>query len=109
MRKINQVYLQDMLEAVKTIEEYVEGVGREQFLDEGMRQDAVVRQLMIIGEAANKLSEDFIEKYPDFPLVEAVSMRNMLVHGYDEVDLGIVWDTVQKDLSILKKKLEEIL
>lgn len=74
-----------------------------------MKQDAVVYQLSIIGEAANRLTSDFRNKYPDFPIKEAVSMRNFLIHGYDEVDLKIVWKTLKEDLPLLKNIVLNIL
>lgn len=73
-----------------------------------MRQDAAIRQLEIISEAASKLSKEFSTKNPDFPLKEAISMRNFLIHGYNDVDLEVVWKTVQEDIPLVKEKLESL-
>ena len=75
-----------------------------------MLQDAVIRKIELIGEAARKLSPLFWEKYRKvLPLAEAVSTRNKLIHEYDDIDLKIIWDTVKKDLLELKVKIEEII
>jgi len=74
----------------------------DQFTKEQMRHDAVIRQLEIIGEAVNKLSSDFASKNPNFPIRQTISMRNFLIHGYDEVELDVVWKTTQENLPELK-------
>ena len=109
MKKNNQLYLEDIFEAIKAIEEYCDKIKFQQFGNDQMRHDAAIRQLEIIGEATNKLSKDFAEAYPDFPLKQAVEMRNFLIHGYDEIDLAKVWKTVQKDLPPLKIQVAKIL
>lgn len=84
MKKTDSVYLEDILKAITTIKRYTDNIGFEIFTHEQMRQDAVIRQLEIIGEAANKLSTEFSQTNPDFPLRQAISLRNFLIHGYDE-------------------------
>lgn len=98
-----------MLEAIMKVEGYLKNVAKEAFLCEPMRQDAVIRQLEIIGEAAAKISKDFLNKYPNFPIRESVGMRNFLIHGYDQVDVNVVWKTLQSDIPLLKSKIIEIL
>jgi uncharacterized protein with HEPN domain len=70
-----------------------------------MMQDAVIRQFEIIGEAARKLDVDFLENNPDFPVKEAVAMRNILIHEYNYVNIDQVWKTIQEDLPKLKKRI----
>src|SRR3989339_2002190 len=105
MNKNNQVYLQDIAKAISKIEEYTVNIDFDKFLKEDMRQDAVIRQLEVIGEAANRISKDFLTTNPDFPLKEAIRMRNFLIHGYDEVNIKVVWKTIQEDIPLLKKSL----
>jgi uncharacterized protein with HEPN domain len=69
---------------------------------------ALVRLLEIIGEAANGMSSDIMKKYPDIPWKEMIGMRNRLVHGYFDVDLDIVWQTVTEDIPPLKTLLEDL-
>ena len=102
MSKSNQVYLQDMLGALERIEEYSSASGLEELIADHMRTDAIIRQLAVLGEAANRLSEEFLEMYPDFPAREAVAMRNFLVHDYDNVQIETVWQTLLTDLPSLK-------
>lgn len=109
MKKTNQFYLDDIVKAIKTIEKYTLQINFKLFRQDQMRHDASIRQLEIIGEAANKLSKDFAKNNPNFPLKQAIEMRNFLIHGYDEIDLKKVWKTIQKDLPDLKFQLKEII
>lgn len=109
MRKTDTVYLEDINEAITTIEKYVTRIDFQIFTNEQMRQDAVIRQLEIIGEAANKLSAEFSQTNLDFPLRQTISLRNFLIHGYDEINLDIVWKTVQENLPPLKHSIAKIL
>ena len=108
MRKDNQIYLQDIQKAINKIEKYTKDIDFEDLKNEEMRQDAIIRQFEIIGEAAARISKDFLEEHSDFPLKEAVSMRNFLIHGYDEVDIKVVWKTLQEDIPLLKSKILSI-
>ncbi len=108
MNKTDVVYLQDMKEAIIQIALYTEDVTFEEFSNDQMRQDATIRQLEILGEAANKLSVEFVRNNQELPLRQVISMRNFLIHGYDEVDLQIVWDTIQQNIPELKKILEAL-
>ena len=76
------------------------------FSDEEMRQDAVIRQLSIIGEAAGDLSEEFRREYPSIPWSDIYGMRNKIVHDYFGVDLHAVWSTVEDDLQSLSQTVE---
>jgi uncharacterized protein with HEPN domain len=70
---------------------------------------ALVRLVEIVGEAAARVSNETRERYPDIPWSEIVSLRNRLIHGYDEVDFDILWEIIQSDLPLLICRLEEIL
>lgn len=110
MKKSNKVYLEDIAEAVKLIlEDYVSGINFEEFDKDKKTQDAVIRQIAIIGEAVGKLDKNFIENHPGLPGKEAVAMRNVLVHDYDWVDKEEVWRTIEQDLPKLKETAEKIL
>ena len=74
-----------------------------------MLVDAIVRNIEVIGEAANRLNDDFKAFYPDFPVRSAVTMRNKLIHEYNMIDYQVVWDTVSIDIPNLKNMCESIL
>ena len=103
-----RLFLVDMLECVEKIERYLAGVSKEEFLSDEKLQDAVVRNLEIIGEAASQISTDIRDKYPEIPWKQIVSMRHRLIHGYFVVDYEIVWQIVKEELSDLKARLNKI-
>jgi uncharacterized protein with HEPN domain len=107
--KSDVVYLQHILDAINRIQGYTAGVSYDQFLQDTLLQDGVVRQLEIIGEAAKNVSSTFRDAYPKLPWSQMTGTRNKLIHGYFDVNLFIVWDTVQSDLPPLKQQVERIL
>ena len=80
-----------------------------EFEGERILQLALVRLVEVIGEAASKVEEDFRARYPIVPWREAVAMRNLLVHGYDIIDHGILLETIKTDLPPLVEQLQSIL
>ena len=70
---------------------------------------ALARLIEIIGEAANRVSEDFRQDHPEIKWTQIIGMRNRLIHGYDEVDLDVLWGVVKKDLPALIKQLQKLL
>jgi uncharacterized protein with HEPN domain len=94
-------YLQHILQAVLHIREYTAGMELPAFLADRKTQDAVIRNLEVIGEASHSIARkhpEFAAAHPEVPWVVAYEMRNVLAHGYFMVDLSIVWRTVQADL-----------
>jgi len=109
MEKDNLVYLQQIRDYINDIEGYVKDENLAEFEKDIKLQDAVLRKLSLIGEAARRLDERFWDKYRDeLPLAEAVATRNKLIHDYDDIDLRIVWNTVKKDLVELKRRVEVV-
>lgn len=102
-------YLLDILEAAKLAIDYIGNKTRDEFFGDLQCQDAVIRRLEIIGEAARRISEETRAAYPDLPWSDMVSMRNIMIHEYDDIDLAIVWETVNNDLPPLIDALEKIL
>lgn len=102
-------YMLDILEAAKLALAYVDKKTKEDFLDDFLCQDAVIRRLEIIGEAARRISEETKSTFPDLPWNDMINMRNVMIHEYDDVDLVIVWETIKNDLSPLIDTLEKIL
>jgi len=109
MKKDNRVYLQDVLDAIAKIERYTIEQTAHKFAKDQLIQDAVIRNLELIGEAIGKLPSSFTNKYTNFPSHEAVAMRNFLIHQYDEIDVDTLWETIKKDLPALKQQTEVLL
>jgi len=104
-----RVRVEDMLEAIERIEEFVQGIDLDAFLKDRRTSDAIVRNLEIIGEAARNVPEDVASRHPGVPWKKAREMRNVLAHAYFGVDLPTVWKTIQDDLPPLKARLHEVL
>jgi len=109
MKKGDSVYLRHILDAISRIEEYTQGVTYEQFMENHLIQDGVIRQIEIIGESTKRLSGGIREKYTEIPWKDIAGMRNKLIHDYFGVDLDAVWDTVERDIPFLRRKVKEIL
>lgn len=106
--KADQVYLHHILDAIEKIESYV-AVGRDAFMTISHWQDAVIRQLEIIGEATKRLSADLRSQRPDIPWRRIAGLRDVLVHDYMGVRLAAVWQLTQEDLPLFKRQVEAIL
>ncbi len=109
MKPRDRVSLQDIIEQIHTIQQYVAGYTEETFLRDAIRQDAVIRRFEIIGEAATRLSDEFRAAHPEVKWRDIRDMRHFLIHVYNAVDLTIVWKTVQADLTPLLVAVERIL
>jgi len=105
----NTVYLYHILDSIRKIEIYIDDYSFKEFISDEMALDAVLRNFEIIGEASNNLSDDFKENNAEVDFRSAVSIRNRLIHGYDDVDLEIVWNTVKEDLPQMEKLIKKIL
>ena len=103
----DRVYLQHILDAINRIESYV-AVGHEVFLASPHWQDAVIRQLEVIGEATKRLSEELRLNYGDVPWRRIAGLRDVLIHDYMGVDIQAVWEITQRDLPALKVEIERI-
>ena len=104
----DQAYLLDILIASRKAIEFVSNLTYEDFLASELHQNAVIRPLEIIGEAARKISAETKSKYPQIPWGEMIGMRNRLIHEYLDVDLSTVWDTIQSDLPDLILVIEPL-
>jgi uncharacterized protein with HEPN domain len=101
--------ISDIIEAIENALDYSAGMTFEQFAADRKTIDAVVRNFIVIGEAATHLSDDFIVQHPDLPWREMRDMRNLVVHEYFGVDNLIVWETLQKNLPPLLPMLMDLL
>lgn len=105
-------YLGHILQAVDRINVYTEDIDEVGFLKNQMVQDAVIRNIEIIGEAAHNIEKhhpDFADQHPDVPWEEVYLMRNRVSHGYFSVDLEVIWNTVQRDIPELEQQIRQLL
>jgi len=109
MSKNPSIYLQDMVESIELIEQFTEKLTAEDFLALQEKQDAVIRRLEVIGEAARHLTTVFKDLNPVVPWSQIVAMRNRLIHEYGRVDLELTWTVVRRDLPKLKHQVCSIL
>jgi len=100
-------YLLHIRDAQKSIQEYTKD-GREAFLGDKKTQDAVIRNIEVVGEATKRLSEQLRTQHPECPWQQMAGMRDKLIHDYLGVNLQIVWDTVEKRVPDLLKKIDAI-
>lgn len=103
-------YLGHIVDAIERIERYVADLGEVEFYRSDIAQDAVIRNIEIIGEACNNILRRFPEfatAHPELPLAAAYPMRNAVAHGYFEVDLETVWKTSQHDLPGLLRQVRD--
>ncbi len=104
-------YLDHMLEAALQACAYVEGMSKEDFLQDKRTQQAVILNLILVGEEATKLLKDeevFADQHPQVPWRSMKGMRNRIAHGYFEINLETVWDTIQTALPSLIEQLPAI-
>ena len=105
-------YLGHILEAIERIQRYVRDIDEVGFLASQIIQDAVIRNLEVIGEASRNVERahpDFAAAHPELPLALANDMRNSLSHGYFKIDLGVVWKTIHSDLPNLHLLVRSLL
>ena len=102
------VYLKHVREAIARVESYT-ARGRKAFFQNTMVQDAVIRNLEVIGEAVKNLSSDFRRRHPEIPWRSITALRNVLIHEYFGVDLEIVWRVVQRRVPMLKRHVDGLL
>ena len=106
-RNIN-IYLDDILSSIKLIEFYTKNLSLERFKKNRKSQDAVIRRLEIIGEAAKNIPKEIKEKYPKIRWQEIVGIRDFLSHVYFGVNIDRVWNIIKKDMPILNEDIKKL-
>lgn len=104
-------YLNHMRQAIADVQAFTEGMGQADFLQDKRTQQAVVMSIIVLGEAATKVMDqypDFAAKHAAIPWRSMRGMRNRIAHGYFDIDLDVVWDTVQSALPKLKSQLDAL-
>jgi uncharacterized protein with HEPN domain len=108
MKRDYTLYIEDMLEAIKKVETYTSNLEFEGFEQSNLIVDAVIRNLEVIGEAANKVPKEVQEEYSEIPWRKMIDFRNILIHEYFGIDLSIVWMVATKNLPLAKSYLVKI-
>jgi uncharacterized protein with HEPN domain len=106
--KSDRIYLLHIQDSIRKIQEYTKE-GRDAFFARPMVQDAVVRNLEIIGEAVKNLSEPLKSSHPNVPWKRIAGMRDKMIHEYFGVNLQLVWEVVEKDFPNLNSAVKSIL
>jgi uncharacterized protein with HEPN domain len=109
MNRDIKLYIQDIWESILAIEEYTRNLTEDEFYSKRQAQDAVVRRMEIIGEAAKNVDDEFRGKYPEIPWRKVAGTRDIVAHEYFGVRLDRIWDIVKDDLPDLKRKIHLIM
>ena len=101
--------LEDMLGAARKVLEYAQGTTRESLPILQMRLDALLYEIVVMGEAARRLSPEIRAAHPEIPWRAIIGMRSVITHGYDQIDDDELWEVIERDLPELMPKLETVL
>ncbi len=104
----DSIRLQHILEAIHEIETYLVSSDFTEFMSNSMMRFACIKQMEIIGEASNHISEEIKSKFTDIEWAQIVGMRNVFVHEYFGVDTNLVWEIIKNDIPDLKEKISMV-
>lgn len=105
----NKLYLQHILQAIESIEQYFSNARFTNIRNDEIFTDALARQLGIIGEATTRITQKFRDQHPELPYRKMIGMRNFLIHEYEKTERKIIFDTCEKNLPPLKEAIQKIL
>lgn len=108
-KKDPKIFLEHILESIDEIEKNINGMSEVKFSRLTTIQDAVVRRLEIIGEAVRNIPDSFRKKHAKIPWKKIAGLRDILIHEYFGVDMGLVWKITNKDIPKLKKQIKNLL
>lgn len=104
----DRLHILHIRDAVDRVAEYSEKLDYAEFARQEIMFDAIMMQIIVIGEAVNSLSAEFKESHPTMPWTQAVALRNRTAHGYFDINPKIVWEIIKQDLPELKKQIDKI-
>lgn len=108
MQRELKTYIEDIIAAVEKIEKYTAGMSKEDLIRNELVQDAVVRNLEVIGEAVKKIPDDVRSGYEDIPWRKIAGLRDILIHEYFGINMNIIWDVIENKLNPLKAAVVEL-
>jgi uncharacterized protein with HEPN domain len=108
MIKDDLAYIDHILDCIRKINEFSNGLSMKEFKINELVQDAIIRNIEIIGEASKKISQNTKKTYYKIPWKEIAGMRDKLIHDYLGVDVSVVWKTIKEDIPTLEKLIREI-
>jgi uncharacterized protein with HEPN domain len=108
MKRDTNLFIEDIKESIKNLEEFTKGLDKDKFSKDSLRQSAIMRQLEIIGEAVKNIPDPFRKRFPKIPWKDIAGFRDVLSHAYFGVSLERVWNLIEIDLPVLKKELDEV-
>ncbi len=103
------VFIRHIFDCIESIEQFSQGLTKEEFKKNDLKQSAILRKIEIIGEAVKNLPNSFRDRFPSAEWKRITGTRDRLIHQYFGVDLDLMWDVVKKELPKFKKQIEEIL
>ena len=105
----DKVRLKHILDAIEEVEKYLSEVSFSNFIENSMMRFACIKQMEIIGEASNHISDELKSRFTDIAWAQIVGMRNVFAHEYFGIDSSLVWEIIRNDIPELKEKVEHIL
>lgn len=108
MKRKNYLYIKDIIEAIGKIEEFIQDMNFDKFVQDDKTASAVIRKLEIIGEATKHLSEDVKKRFENIPWTAMAKTRDKIIHFYHGVDYEIIWKIIKEELPNIKQSFQEI-
>jgi uncharacterized protein with HEPN domain len=104
-----RLYLEDILEAAKSIETFLKNHTKEDLVASDLLQSAIIQKFSVIGEASSRISRGLKSRFPQVEWRKIIGIRNIMVHAYFAVDWNLIWETVNVDLPVLIEQIDEII
>lgn len=109
MQREPKVFLEDIYTAADKIEKYTNGLTYDEFVDDDLVTDAVVKNILVIGEATKNIPEEIRQENPHIEWRKMAGMRDMVIHGYFSINYRIIWDVVTNKIPTLKSHIKQLL
>ncbi|HJJ39214.1 MAG TPA: DUF86 domain-containing protein [Methanocorpusculum sp.] len=106
--KTDRLLINDICEQAEFINTALQKISKEELYEDMLYQNALIRSIEVIGEAAKRLSPEFREAHPEIPISEMARARDKMIHGYDEIDLDILWYILSEDVPEMYEELRRI-